>query len=100
MRPFGAERGSCSWARFALAPEACSSGNGDGPAEGAAPPGSNDPTSAGGCGDAAGLTGAIEDRGMAEASGGAVRLGSSESAFLATCTTTRGRWQRDDDLSA
>lgn len=68
-----------------LALVACSSGNGDGPAEGAAPPGNDNPTSDGGCAAAAGLTGALEDRGTAEASGGAVTLDATEFAFTPTC---------------
>jgi plastocyanin len=74
--------GSCS---RALALGACSSGNGDGPAEGAASPGVDNPVSDGGCAEAAGLTGAIEDRGTAEASGRAVTLDASEFAFSPTC---------------
>ncbi|MGH2668551.1 MAG: cupredoxin domain-containing protein [bacterium] len=82
MRAFGSARGLVRVGTLALAPGACSSGNGS--AEGAAPPASDYPTLAGGCADAAGLTGAIEDRGTAEASGGAVTLDASEFAFAPT----------------
>jgi plastocyanin len=85
MRPIGALRGLVLVGALALALGACSSGNGDGPVEGAAPTGNDNPTSAGGCAEAAGLTGAIEDRGTAEASSGAVTLDASEFAFAPTC---------------
>jgi plastocyanin len=85
MRPIGALRGLVLVGALALALGACSSGNGDGPVEGAAPTGNENPTSAGGCAEAAGLTGAIEDRGTAEASSGAVTLDASEFAFAPTC---------------
>jgi plastocyanin len=85
MRRFGAARGLVLVGAIALSLGACSSGNGDGPAGGAAPTGNDDPTSAGGCAAVAGLTGPIEDRGTAEASGGAVTLDASEFAFAPTC---------------
>ena len=85
MRPTGALRGLVLVGALALALGACSSGNGDGPAEGAAPTGNDNPTSAGDCAEAAGLTGDIEDRGTAEASGGALTLDASEFAFAPTC---------------
>lgn len=85
MRPIGAARGLVLVGSLALALGACSSGTGDDPAEGAAPPGSDDRTSAGGFAAAAGLTGAVEDRGTAEASGGAITLEASEFAFSPTC---------------
>jgi plastocyanin len=72
-----------------LALGACSSGTGDDPAEGAAPPGNDNPTSARGCAREAGLTGTVEDRGTAEASGGAVTLDASEFAFAPTCIEAR-----------
>jgi plastocyanin len=75
---------------LALGLGACSSGTGDGSAERAAPPASDDPTPAGGCADAAGLTGAIEDRGTAEAPGGAITLDASEFAFAPTCVQADG----------
>jgi plastocyanin len=85
MRAFDGERGLVLVGALALALGACSSGDGAGPAEGGSPPGNDNPTSAGGCAEAAGLTGAIEDRGTAEASGGAVTLDASEFAFAPTC---------------
>ena len=85
MRLTGALRGLVLVGALALALVACSSGNGDGPAEGAAPTGNENPTSAGGCAEAAGLTGAVEDRGTAKAPGGAVTLDASEFAFAPTC---------------
>jgi plastocyanin len=75
---------------IALTLAACSSGNGDGSTERAAPPASDDPTPAGGCADAAGLTGAVEDRGTAEASGGAITLDAIEFAFSPTCVEASG----------
>ncbi len=56
-----------------------------GAAEGATPTGNDSPTSAGGCGAAAGLTGPIEDHGTAEASGETLALDASEFAFAPTC---------------
>jgi plastocyanin len=77
--------GSCSracsrWRRGPARPR-----NRDGPAEDVAPTGNDSPTSAGGCAAAAGLTGPIEDRGTAEASGGTLALDASEFAFAPTC---------------
>lgn len=85
MRSFGATRGLVLAGALTLVLGACSSENGDGPAEGATPTGNDNPTPAGGCAEAAGLTGAIEDRGTAGASGGAVTLDASEFAFSPTC---------------
>ena len=81
MRAFGAARRLVLAGALTLALGACSSENGDGPAEGATPTGNDGPTSAGGCAAAAGLTGPIEDRGTAEASGGTLALDASEFAF-------------------
>jgi plastocyanin len=88
MRPIGALRVLVG--ALALGLGACSSGNGDDPAEGAAPTGNDNPTSAGGCAEAAELTGAIEDRGTAEISGGAITLDASEFAFSPTCVEAGG----------
>lgn len=85
MRPFGAARGLVLAGALTLALGACSSGDRDGPTEDTAPTGNDNPTSAGDCAAAAGLTGPIEDRGTAEASGGAVTLDASEFAFSPTC---------------
>jgi plastocyanin len=90
VRSFGSVRGLVLVGALALALGACSSGNGDGSAGGAAPPASGDPASAGGCADAAGLAGAVEDRGTAEASGGAVTLDATEFAFSPTCVEAGG----------
>lgn len=68
---------------LALTLAACSSGNGDGQA--AEAPASEGPEADGGCTTAAGLSGPIEDRGTAAASGGAVTLDASEFAFSPTC---------------
>jgi len=68
---------------FALTLAACSSGNGDGSADAAS--GSGDPAAGSGCAATAGLSGPIEDRGTAEASGGAITLDASEFAFSPTC---------------
>lgn len=85
MRRFGAARGLVLAGALTLALGACSSGNGDGRPEGATPTGNDGPTSAGGCAAVAGLTGPIEDRGTAEASGGTLALDASEFAFAPTC---------------
>lgn len=68
---------------LALTLAACSSGNGDGQA--AEAPANEGPAAEGGCATAAGLSGPIEDRGTAAASGGAVTLDATEFAFSPTC---------------
>ena len=78
MRAFGA-RGLVLVGALALTLAACSSGNGDGQA--AKAPASEGPAAEGGCAAAAGLSGPIEDRGTATASGGAITLDASEFAF-------------------
>jgi len=85
VRPFGAARGLVLAGALTLVLGACSSGNGDGAAEGATPSGNDGATSGGDCAEAAELTGPIEDRGTEEASGGAVTLDASEFAFSPTC---------------
>lgn len=72
---------------LALTLGACSSGNDDGSPDEA----SGDGAAAGsGCAAAAGLSGPIEDRGTAEASGGAIALDASEFAFTPTCVDAVG----------
>lgn len=82
MRAFGA-RGLVLVGALALTLAACSSGNSDGQA--AKAPASEGPAAEGGCAAAAGLSGPIEDRGTATASGGAITLDASEFAFSPTC---------------
>jgi hypothetical protein len=71
----------------ALTLVACSSGNGDGSAERHP---ATAPRQGSGCAAAAGLSGPMEDRGMAEASGGAITLDASEFAFSPTCVEASG----------
>jgi plastocyanin len=72
---------------LALTLAACSSGNGDRSADAA--PGNGGPAAGSGCATA-GLSGPIEDRGTAEASGGAITLDASEFAFSPTCVEAGG----------
>jgi plastocyanin len=80
---------------IALTLAARSSGNGDGsapaaPGDGSASPGSGDGAAENGCAALAGLSGPIEDRGTAEATGGAITLDAAEFAFSPTCVEADG----------
>jgi len=72
---------------LALTLGGCSSGNGG--STGAAS-GTGDAAAGSGCAAAAGLSGPIEDRGTADASGGAITLDASEFAFSPTCIEAVG----------
>jgi plastocyanin len=82
MRSIAAARGLAIAGALALTLAACSSANSDG---GAADGDGDGPAADGGCAAAAGLSGPIEDRGTAQASGGAITLDASEFAFSPTC---------------
>lgn len=68
---------------LAVTAAACSSSSGDGTATETGTTPVESPSA--GCSERAGLSGPIEDRGSAEASGGAITLDASEFAFTPTC---------------